>query len=181
MRTFSAGRAKTASYAVDRQQQIYLKCFHCLSGLAVTKTAQKFNLGAIDLIDRRQTMREAGAVVWKPLANLPLPRHAQDHVACEPELLLDQGKNDVAVRRVGNKARVFAGNFQIDEAQGFLDFAKDQPEETRFDEHTPQKRFATLLSDGEKTRYSAPRSIPAGDRVPVLRPGEHKRDSSQIA
>src|SRR5262249_2362898 len=106
--------------------------------------------------------------------------HAQDRVAGEIVFLLDQRENGVAFGRSADKARIFAGDFEIDEAQDFLDLAEDQTEETRLRKHAPQKRFAALLAHVEKACNSAAYAVPAGYNMAVLRPGEHKRDSPQV-
>ena len=76
-------------------------------------------------------MRETGAIGWESFADLALPADPQDHLAGQAILLLDQREDFVALGRVGDKARIFARDFQIDEAQGFFNFADNQPEEPR--------------------------------------------------
>src|SRR5262249_20132011 len=127
--------AQAGGDAVDREQQRHEVFAGVAAGTAGADAAEQLYLLAAGAVEHGKAAVEAAAVVGKAVEQRLLAGEAQEVDNGAAVFGLDHAVDLVTHLRVWHQIREAAGDGEIDERQGLLDFVDDQAEEREGIEH----------------------------------------------
>ena len=91
-----------------------------------------------------------------------------------------EGEDLLAYPGIGHQVGVLTGQLEVDVGEGLFGFVDDESKEAKVAEHPLEECLAARSSDLEECPHARPHAEPAGNEVPILRPGEYPGDCPQI-